>query len=152
MIKISKILVPTDFSDNSAFAYPYANSLAKSYGAEVLLAYISEHRLYPIRPGQGLGWDEHEEEEKAFVAEGLAKAREAFDADLKVGTVHGEGRAFVELVRTARAEGIDMIVICTHGHTGMKHLLLGSTAEKVVRKAPCPVLTVHPGQWEFEMP
>jgi nucleotide-binding universal stress UspA family protein len=54
------------------------------------------------------------------------------------------GKPFLEIIRTAREEGSDMIIIASHGHTGVEHLLFGSTAEKVVRKASCPVLVLRP--------
>jgi nucleotide-binding universal stress UspA family protein len=62
------------------------------------------------------------------------------------------GIPFVEIVRHARKKNIDLIVIGTHGRTGLDHMLLGSVAEKVVRKAPCPVLTVRPEGHQFVMP
>ena len=63
-----------------------------------------------------------------------------------------QGTPFVEIVRYAKSEGIDLIVVGSHGRTGLSHMLLGSVAERVVRKAPCPVLTVRPGQHDFVMP
>ena len=62
----------------------------------------------------------------------------------KVSTAVARGRASEEIVRTARETKASLIVIGTHGHTGISHVLLGSTAERVVRKAPCPVLTLRP--------
>jgi nucleotide-binding universal stress UspA family protein len=62
------------------------------------------------------------------------------------------GAAFVEIVRYARDEGVDLITIATHGRTGLRHALFGSVAEKVVRKAPCPVLSVRPREHEFSLP
>jgi nucleotide-binding universal stress UspA family protein len=62
---------------------------------------------------------------------------------LDVKTVIKTGKPFVEIVETAAEEDIDLIIIASHGHTGVEHLLFGSTAEKVIRKAPCPVLTLR---------
>jgi nucleotide-binding universal stress UspA family protein len=58
----------------------------------------------------------------------------------------------MEIIRYARQHTIDMIVIATHGRTGLKHVLLGSVAEKIVRKSPCPVLTIRHPKQEFVMP
>ena len=62
---------------------------------------------------------------------------------LEVVSIIKTGKPFVEIVETALEEDIDLIIIATHGHTGIEHVLFGSTAEKVVRKAPCPVLTIR---------
>ena len=62
------------------------------------------------------------------------------------------GRPFVEIIRYAREKKIDIIVVGTHGHSGLTHILMGSVAEKVVRKSPCPVLTIRHPDHEFEMP
>lgn len=59
------------------------------------------------------------------------------------------GKPFFEIIQYAREESIDLIIIATHGHTGVEHVLFGSTAEKVVRKAPCPVLVVRSGERQF---
>ena len=83
-----------------------------------------------------------QESEKALRAAGLSGAR----------TLIVAGTPFVEIVRTARAEGADLIIIGTHGRGAVAHALLGSVAEKVVRKAPCPVLTVRQGEHEFVAP
>jgi len=63
-----------------------------------------------------------------------------------------EGSPFVEIIRFASEENMDLIVLSTHGHTGLAHVLLGSVTEKVVRKAPCPILTVHDPEHEFVHP
>ncbi|HWM86759.1 MAG TPA: universal stress protein, partial [Kofleriaceae bacterium] len=70
----------------------------------------------------------------------------------EVGTNISQGVPFAEVVREAREGGFDLIVMGTHGRTGLRHALIGSVAEKVVRKAPCPVLTVRPPGQEFERP
>jgi nucleotide-binding universal stress UspA family protein len=71
---------------------------------------------------------------------------------LEFQAIRREGKPFLELVRAAKDEAADLIVMSTHGRTGIQHLLIGSTAERIVRKAPCPVLTVHPGERAFVMP
>lgn len=74
----------------------------------------------------------------------LGEQREKLGADVEVTTALLEGVPFKELIRHAADNGVDLIVMSTHGHTGLKHVLLGSTAERVVREAPCPVMTVRP--------
>ena len=79
------------------------------------------------------------------------KAKEELDrlvksnipANVKVKTIIKTGKPFMEVIETAANEDTDLIIIATHGHSGMEHILFGSTAEKVVRKAPCPVLTLR---------
>lgn len=63
-----------------------------------------------------------------------------------------EGKPFIEIIKAAKNYDVDLIVMGTHGRTGLQHMLIGSVAEKVVRKAPCPVLTVKHPDYEFEMP
>ena len=63
-----------------------------------------------------------------------------------------EGKAFVEIIKTARKDDIDLIIMGSHGRTGLSHVLIGSVAERVVRKAPCPVLIVKDKHTKFEMP
>ena len=152
-IKIDTILVATDFSENAAIAYPYASTLAKTFDAKILVAHVTEPLVYAVGPGQiAVGWEELESNIREQVETRFATLREQFDPETDIETVRCEGSPFVELVRLARDRSADLIVIATHGHTGFKHLLIGSTAEKVVRKADCPVLTVHPGERSFALP
>ena len=83
--------------------------------------------------------------------EGLAAALRE-DHGCTITTRSREGKAFLEIITTARDETVDLIVMGTHGRTGLSHVLIGSTAEKVVRMAPCPVLTVKHPEHEFVMP
>ena len=152
MAQIRKILVPTDFSDNSVAALRCARSLAPAFGAEVLVIHVLLLPLYPF----ALTTTGIPELEKQFRG-GAAKRLAEF---VGTETEHGvesrailkTGDAFLEIIETAREEEIDLIVIATHGHTGIKHLMLGSIAEKVVRTATCPVLAVRKGQHEFVVP
>lgn len=70
-------------------------------------------------------------------------AEQEIPVEVKVKSIVKTGKPFIEIIETASEENIDLIIIATHGHTGMEHILFGSTAEKVVRKAPCPVLTIR---------
>ena len=154
MIKITRILVPTDFSDFSRKALEYALALAETHGAEILLLHVVPPMTYAYEPGvvaanvSELDESVHRScREKMDELQGTAVA-----GRVPCRTSIRDGAPFVEICRTAREEEMDLIVIATHGYTGLKHVLLGSTAEKVVRKAPCPVLTVKEKEHEFVMP
>lgn len=154
MITLSKILCPVDFSEYSKHALTYAVALATQFHSKLTLVHVVEPIHLPIDIAIGAPGILHYE---AGVAE---RARERLEALLDVPTKAElsvearvlEGVAFAEIVRLAREEGTDLIVLATHGLSGIAHLLLGSTAEKVVRKAPCPVLTVKSPEHEFVMP
>lgn len=144
-LTIKKILVPIDFSDYSKSALRYSVNFAKSFNASITLIYVVEPIIYP--PDFSMGqiaiptinteWDERAKEE----LDKLAKTE--IPAELQVKTMIKTGKPFVEIIETAKEENADLIIIATHGHTGVEHILFGSTAEKVVRKAPCPVLTLR---------
>lgn len=93
---------------------------------------------------------EPEESQDCGLEQLAARLRESHGG--RITTCLREGRAFVEIVTAAREETVDLIVIGTHGRTGLAHMLIGSTAERVVRTAPCPVLTVKHPEHEFVMP
>jgi len=73
----------------------------------------------------------------------LSLAKKEIPPEMNVKSIVKTGKPFVEIIETASYEDVDLIIIATHGHTGVEHILFGSTAEKVVRKAPCPVLTLR---------
>jgi nucleotide-binding universal stress UspA family protein len=142
---IKKILVPIDFSDYSKSSLRYAVNFIKHFHARVILVYVVEPVIYPpdfsmgqiAIPSVGVDMDKRAQEE----LEKLAKDEIPSDTDVKL--IIKTGKPFVEIIETAVEEDADMIIIATHGHTGVEHILFGSTAEKVVRKAPCPVLTLR---------
>ena len=142
---INKVLVPIDFSDYSKSALRYAVNFAKSFNAEIILIYVVEPVIYPpdfsmgqiAMPSINTEWDDRAKDE----LQKLAKS-EIIGA-VKVKTIIKTGKPFVEIIETAKEENVDLIIIATHGHSGVEHILFGSTAEKVVRKAPCPVLTLR---------
>jgi len=157
MLNLKKILYPTDFSEYSLVALPYAVSIAKQNDAglyclhvvEMLQEeYLTSEYMFPLNVP-------HVPEDKVL---GTAKARmerfviENLSEIDKVTSKVLIGTPFVEIIRYARDQSIDLIVIGTHGHSALAAMLLGTVAEKVVRKAPCPVLTVKHPQHKFEMP
>ena len=146
MLQFRKILVPTDFSGNAKAALAHARELAKKYDAEVLLVHVLEPPVYPAMTfGAGaVTLPALQDEMRSVANEQLDKrVAELKASGVNVRGVMREGSPFAEIVGLAAEEDVDLIAIATHGHTGLKHLLLGSTTEKVVRKAACPVLTVR---------
>ncbi len=153
MIKIERIMVPTDFSECSKEALKYGCEFARQFGAELHLFHVLPDLALIAEPGLAITPEEYLKE----LREGTEKAMQEFVDDemgkgLTIVREITEGVPFVEIIRYARDKEVDMIVIGTHGRTGIAHVLLGSVAEKVVRKAPCPVLTVRPDQHEFVLP
>ncbi|MDI6778999.1 MAG: universal stress protein [Bacteroidota bacterium] len=151
IINLEKILVPIDFSDYSKNALKYAVPFAKQFGAEILLLYVVEPTIYPADFGFGqVGFPSIEEEMRKKGTEELEKlaANEIQDI-VKWQIIIEMGKPFTEINRVAKEKNVDLIIIATHGHTGIEHVLFGSTAEKVVRKAPCPVLTIRTPEHGF---
>lgn len=144
-LEIQKVLVPIDFSDYSKNALKYAVNFSRQFNANMILVYVVEPVIYPpdfsmgqiALPSVNTEWDIKAKEE----LDKLAKSE--IPAEVKVTTILKTGKPFFEIIETAAEENVDLIIIATHGHSGVEHILFGSTAEKVVRKAPCPVLTLR---------
>lgn len=130
MIHVTKILYPTDFSTYSNLAYFHAVGLAETYGASLTVVYVHT-------PGSkdAAGHDRN------YWRNQLEQVRPA-NPDIAVHHVMLEGDPATEIARYAADSGIDVIVIGTHGRTGVERLVMGSVAEKVMREAPCSVLVV----------
>ena len=146
MMKMKTIVVPTDFSQNSLRALEKATDFAKRFDAEIVLLHVLEAPIYPAMTfGAGAAnLPTIHQELRDTVDRNLRDVRdEHLPEGVAVRLVMREGNPYAEILDTAREEGADLIVIATHGHSGIKHLLLGSVTEKVVRKSPCPVLTVR---------
>lgn len=131
------ILHPTDFSTQSQHALRLANSLAQQHSARLVVLHVAE----PQHPPGMLPPTPHSE---SYYAELRKKLQELqpLDAEVHREPRLEEGEPASEILRVAQEIGCDLIVMGTHGRTGLKHLLMGSIAEQVVRKAPCTVLTV----------
>ncbi len=155
MIAIKRILVPTDFSEFSQHAVRYGCELAQRFSAELHLLHVAQDAL-PIIPEAGMLTVSHGEYMAHLLASAERLLKEVPDPSSYSGPVAARvvevGVPFVEIIRYAREQEIDLIVLATHGRTGLVHMLMGSVAEKVVRKAPCPVLTVRPKGHDFIMP
>ncbi len=145
VIKFKRILVPIDFSECSLLGLDYAVALGQQFQAKLILLHVVEPAVYQenyfgVNPPVGEANQDLLEAGRRRLA---ALAHRRAERSLDIETLVRIGRAHSEIPDTARAMGADMIVVGTHGFTGMEHLLMGSTAERVVRHAPCPVLTVR---------
>jgi nucleotide-binding universal stress UspA family protein len=145
---IKKILVPTDFSDLSLEAVHYAMSLSEMYGADLVLFHTVDDA--PVLAFQTM------EITSEFVLDDTAKTAERhleeFARSHDIRSHYGltlavrRGNPYDEITRYAKEENVDLIVMATHGRTGLAHALLGSVAEKVVQHADIPVLTIKPAR------
>jgi len=154
MNHVQKILAPTDLSKLSLAGLRYAFNLARSFGAEVTVYHvINRDEIMQFseqlkRFGNPVAIGRHtenllEESQDAlshFLRDNLADLLPLVEVRTKVEM----GLPYKNIVERAREDGADMIVMSTHGRTGFSHVLLGSVTEKVVRTAPCPVVSIHP--------
>jgi nucleotide-binding universal stress UspA family protein len=154
MISIHKILHPTDFSNNAVHAQKYACAFARHFGAELHLVHVvPDLAMLTLPPTDSYLPEGYYENAKKQAGERLAQLPgKELAGELRITRQSLEGSAFLEIIRYARDNNIDLIIMGTHGYSGLTHLLMGSVAEKVVRKAPCPVLTVHPENHKFVIP
>ncbi len=155
MIQLNRVLVATDFSEFGDLALRYGCELAKGFGAEL-------HLVHAIEPPSaaysefGMGYIGLEEVEATLQKEASARLKRLPDPQAPAPvTIIREvllGTPFREIIKYAREHEIDLLVVGTHGRGAIAHMLMGSTAERIVRHAPCPVLTVRVGEHEFVMP
>ena len=145
MKPIKKILVPVDFSTHSAEALRMAADLARRYEASLELLHVFQTLTYALPEGYVLpSSEEIAKIMDQFQLQLDAAKRSALDLGAPaVDTALLQGGVATEIVRFAKDRACDLIVMGTHGRTGVKHLLIGSVAEYIVRVAPCPVLTVR---------
>lgn len=153
-MKFTKILVPTDFSESARYALPFAIDLAEKYGAEMHILHVVEPIAVPVDFAWGTySYPDIEKQLSGFVENTLEKiTKDEIPSNLKVKHSIHHGKSWREIITFAKEEGMDLIVMATHGLSGFSHALYGSTAEKVIRKAPCPVLTIRHPEVKFEMP
>lgn len=151
VINLKRILVPTDFSEGARHALRYGLSFAREYKAELLLLHVVESvaapyasDLFPVPMAEVF------QELSAYARGELDKlAEEVRGKGVSARTLVVQGKPSLEIMRVAREETADMIVLGTHGKGVLDQALFGSTTERVVRKAPCPVLTVRVSEHEF---
>jgi universal stress protein A len=145
---IRSILVPIDFSVHSRNALKYAVPLAEKFKASLHLVYVVEPTIYPadlgfgqvVLPGVEEELREKGGEELKTLMEKEIAGRVKSSCSVRTGNPHQE------ILREAEELGVALIVVATHGHSGVEHMLFGSTADRIVRNARCPVLTVRPEQ------
>lgn len=146
MLSIQSILFPTDFSDAADAVRPHVLELARRYDADVHLLHVLENFVTPV----DFAWTSVPTAEiDARRNQAALERLQEMAAGLEIGKgmVHfvvEHGAAYHRIVEYAEQNDIDLICMATHGRTGLNHLLVGSTAERVVRHAPCPVLTHKP--------
>jgi nucleotide-binding universal stress UspA family protein len=140
MLPIRTILHPTDFSDHSRAAFDLASALARDYGAELVVVHVN--RPAPIYAPDGIVVAGVPVEEPLELRGKLAQLK-PHDPRVKVEYKLLDGDPAEQILKAAAAANADLIVLGTHGATGLARLLMGSVAEQVLRKAACPVLTVR---------
>jgi len=151
MKQFEKILVPVDFAPHSGEAVRQAVDIAQHYSASITLVYVYEPADYALPEGYVLYTpDQISLMTTEFEARLRATRRDVEALGVsRVDTKLLNGAASTEIVGFAEDQGIDLIVMGTHGRRGITHMLMGSVAERVLRTAPCPVLTVKaPGKNE----
>ena len=142
-IQLRRILVPIDFSRASMKALHYAIPFARQFGAELHLVHVVEPFLYPVDAemtplvSDNRRFLQAVERKLEKIATKVRRLGLATRAHIKTG------RAFRQITQAAKSLKADMIILTTHGYTGLDHFLLGSTAERVIRYAPCPVLSIR---------
>lgn len=141
-LAIKSILVPVDFSETSTAALRYAATLAQDYGAEISLIHVVEPDAYNLLSG-----NDFSDSNVTFVESATARlaklAREEIPPAISVNLWVQIGAPYAEITSAAKILNSNVIVIATHGYTGFRHAILGSTAERVVRHAHCPVFVIR---------
>ena len=144
--KLDLILVPTDFSGLSCEAFSWATLLAKKFKAKIVIVHvISERAAVDMTTQPGNPWKSVlEREDNAMIESFQSCLQSDIGQTVETQTLVEVGPAAEKIMEAAKEKDADLIVMATHGRTGFSHALMGSVAEKVVRQAPCPVLTIRP--------
>jgi nucleotide-binding universal stress UspA family protein len=156
---IAKILAATDFSEDSELALSYAEDFARKLGAEIILLHVDQP-LAPVMVSPDLGpamdvgaMSRIAEEQRLLAQRELDKIVQRLrDSGLKARSLLKVGSPFLEILHATQGEGVDLVVLGTHGRTGLAHVLMGSVAERVVQKSPVPVLTIRHPDRKFQHP
>jgi nucleotide-binding universal stress UspA family protein len=149
--ELKTMLVPIDFSDCSKHALKYAVAFAKQFNAEITLLAVVQDTHTSFEYGVAEFVDLQDQRRKRYEQE-LTKLADQQLGKIKHQILVTTGKPFEEIVRTAQESDQDLIVISTHGHRGLTRVEIGSTAERVIRYATCPVLVVRPREREFVPP
>ncbi|NQV29450.1 MAG: universal stress protein [Candidatus Marinimicrobia bacterium] len=153
-MQYKKILVPTDFSESARYALPFAIDLAQRYHASLHILHVVEPIVAPVDFAWGTySYPDIEKQLDGYVDESLSKiVAEQIPDGIKTQSTNLHGKPWREIIAFAKTEEMDLIVMATHGLSGLSHAIYGSTAEKVVRKSHCPVLIVRHPDVKYEMP
>lgn len=156
MIQLNRILVPTDFSDFSRPSMNYGCAVAARFQSELHLLHVVPDPAMLIPEAGAFSVDAIESQSGELARKAATQLKELPGADwdngrpilrdVRIGTIH------LEIIDYAKEHEIDLIVIGTHGRSGLMHILMGSVAERIVRHSPCPVLTVKPEGHQFVVP
>jgi universal stress protein A len=150
ILHLKKILVPIDFSTMSKQAFQYALRFAEQFRCEIILLHVVEPET--LIAGTPLAVDvfaQLDEDTTAAEADLAALAASSRNRPNSVTSAVRNGHAPNEITKAAKDLDVDLIIIATHGYTSWRHLCISSTAERVVRAAPCPVLVVRDKEHEF---
>lgn len=155
-IKISKILVPTDFSDLSLQAVKYGREFAGTFGAQIHCLHVIDeaYQYWSAMGSESVPVGPAVEDLQSLAANHMHQFADEHLVGLDYVPVAKvvAGNPWAEIVQYALENTVDVIILATHGRGGLVHALLGSTAERVIRKAPCPVLVVREKEHEFVKP
>ena len=155
MIGLKRVLVPTDFSDTSEAALKYGVALAGAFGATLHVLHVANDPLHETWAGYAPGTSflsvvERMEANARHRIEDMVPKQDVETGRIVSATVWGDARD--QILKYAVDHHVDLIVCGTHGRSGWDHFVMGSVAEMIVRKASCPVLTVHHPEHEFVLP
>ncbi len=147
-VQISNILVPIDFSIHSKHALKYAGPLAEQFGASIHLVFVVEPTIYPADLGFGQvvlpGVEEELREKSAVELQSLIN--QEIGGRVNATSSVRSGNPHQEILDEAELLHVDLIVVASHGHSGVEQILFGSTADRILHNARCPVLTVRPAE------
>jgi nucleotide-binding universal stress UspA family protein len=156
MIALTKVLVATDFSEPSEAALAYGRDLARNFGASLTVLHVVDNILARAYGSDGIIMSDSELQREIQSAAQQRVDALLFDDDRDtlraIGVTVTSNAPAPAIVTYAREAGTDLLVLGTHGRGAVAHLLMGSVAERVVRTAPCPVLTVRHPEHEFVLP
>ena len=144
MTRFATILCPIDFSKPSEVALQHAEEIARTFGSELVVAHVVEPMIYPVAYGMPpVAPIDYEDAARTSANTALQPiVSRLAKAGLRARALVDTGAASMRICDLVKEQGFDLVVLATHGYTGLKHVLLGSTAERVVRHCTCPVLTV----------
>jgi universal stress protein A len=148
VFKLKHILVPVDFSECSRKALAYAVPFARQFGASITLLYVLQP-FVPVSDMVPLDMESIDLRMRETGERELKALQASIDPEVASTAVMRIGNPHLEIARAARELEVDVIVLSTHGRTGLSHVLMGSTAERVVRHANCPVLVLREQEHEF---